>query len=157
MSFRVLRGDLTQSRAEVLVVTVNCGIPKPAMGRGIARWCRDTYPRCYEFYREACRLGQLKPGVLLPWRPSPEERELLLFPTKVDWRAPSRLEWIEQGLQSFVRYASDRRLESAAFPALGCGNGNLSWDSVRPLMERYLEPLACQVLVYHPWEVQPTQ
>ncbi len=40
---------------------------------------------------------------------------------------------------------------SVAFPALGCGNGGLSYnDQVRPLMEAYLGSLPIPVFVYLP-------
>lgn len=37
---------------------------------------------------------------------------------------------------------------SIAFPKLGCGNGGLDWEEVRPLMEKYLSPLPLQILIY---------
>lgn len=42
------------------------------------------------------------------------------------------------------------RLESnsIAFPRLGCGNGGLNWDDVRPLMEKYLGNLPMQIYIY---------
>ena len=36
-----------------------------------------------------------------------------------------------------------------AFPQLGCGNGELDWESeVRPLMERYLKPLPIHIYIH---------
>ena len=73
---------------------------------------------------------------------------MLLFPTKKHWRNPSKLEYIEQGLIKFVENWDKLGANSIAFPRLGCGNGGLNWDVVRPLMEKYLNPLPLQVLIY---------
>ena len=64
---------------------------------------------------------------------------LLLFPTKEHWRNPSKLEYIEKGLMKFVQTYAEKSITSIAFPRLGCGNGELDWTDVKPLMERYLK------------------
>ena len=73
---------------------------------------------------------------------------MLLFPTKKHWRNPSKLEYIEKGLEKFVKNWDRLGANSIAFPRLGCGNGGLDWEEVRPLMEKYLNPLPLQILIY---------
>ena len=71
------------------------------------------------------------------------------FPTKVHWRSPSKPEYIEAGLKKFVLSYADKGFTSIAFPMLGCGNGELSWESeVRPLMEKYLNSVPIDVFVH---------
>ena len=41
-----------------------------------------------------------------------------------------------------------RGITSAAFPCLGCGNGGLNWQDVKPLMEKYLGVLPIDIYVY---------
>lgn len=72
---------------------------------------------------------------------------VLLFPTKKDWHEPSRLEYIEAGLKKFVETYAEKGITSIAFPKIGCGCGSLSWEEVKPLMERYLNPLPIPVCV----------
>jgi O-acetyl-ADP-ribose deacetylase (regulator of RNase III) len=72
----------------------------------------------------------------------------MLFPTKKHWRSPSKIEYIEKGLEKFARSYEDLEIESIAFPRLGCGNGGLDWNEVRPIMEKYLKPLPIQIYVY---------
>ena len=55
---------------------------------------------------------------------------------------------VEKGLIKFVNTYADKNITSIAFPKLGCGNGELSWDDVRPLMEKYLKPLPIDVYIY---------
>jgi hypothetical protein len=72
----------------------------------------------------------------------------LLFPTKENWRNPSKLEYIEAGLKHFVQIYADKSINSIAFPRLGCGNGALDWKDVQPLMEKYLKNLPIAVYIY---------
>lgn len=71
-----------------------------------------------------------------------------MFPTKKHWRNPSKIEYIESGLKKFVENYERIGIESIAFPKLGCGNGNLDWNMVRPIMERYLKPLPITIYIY---------
>src|SRR5205807_2687239 len=75
----------------------------------------------------------------LPW--------ILNFPTKHQWRYPSRLVWIEQGLRYFSEMHQQEGIASIAFPRLGCGKGGLNWEDVKPLMERYLAIDSLEVFI----------
>lgn len=135
--------SIFDSPAQTLVNTVNTvGV----MGKGIAAEFKRRYPDMYRRYREVCAAGQLDVGKLL-LHPSPH-KWVLNFPTKKDWRKPSRVEWIESGLQKFVSTYTDRRITSISFPMLGCGNGGLQWGVVQPVMERYLKTLPIPVFVH---------
>jgi O-acetyl-ADP-ribose deacetylase (regulator of RNase III) len=137
------RTSLMDSTAQTVVNTVNCvGV----MGKGIAAEFKARYPEMYETYREICDQRLLEPGKLWLWKDA--DQWVLNFPTKVHWRNPSRIEWIELGLQKFVAEYQRRCITEISFPRLGCGNGNLDWADVRPLMERYLAPLPIAVFVH---------
>jgi O-acetyl-ADP-ribose deacetylase (regulator of RNase III) len=41
-------------------------------------------------------------------------------------------------------------IESIAFPALGCGNGGLNWNDVKPVMIEFLEDLDIKIEIYEP-------
>ncbi len=73
---------------------------------------------------------------------------ILLFPTKENWRNPSKIEYIQKGLQKFVDTYAEKNITSIAFPRLGCGNGELNWNDVKPLMEHYLKDLPIDVYIY---------
>ena len=139
-----LEGDLFSSPAQTLVNTVNTvGV----MGRGIALEFKKRYPAMYNQYKKYCDDGSLTVGKLMLWRDEPDHW-LLMFPTKTTWRKPSDLSYIEAGLRKFVATYTDKGITSAAFPRLGCGNGGLEWKDVKPLMEKYLEPLSIPCYVY---------
>ena len=79
----------------------------------------------------------------------PPHKWILNFPTKEHWRYPSRPEYIEAGLKKFRESCAEMDIASIAFPQLGCGNGELDFDTqVRPLMEKYLDNLWIPVLIH---------
>lgn len=139
-----VRGNLFHSPAQVLVNTVNTvGV----MGKGVALEFKRLFPEMYSQYRDLCERGELRVGQLWLYR-SPR-KWVLNFPTKQHWRAPSRVEYIEAGLQKFVDIYAEWGIHSIAFPPLGCGNGQLDFDAqVRPLMEQYLGPLPIDIFIY---------
>lgn len=145
------RTSLLSSNAQTVVNTVNCvGV----MGKGIAAEFKNRYPTMFKIYKKLCDDKLLKPGKLWLWRG--EAQWVLNFPTKNHWRHPSKLEWIEAGLRKFVTEYEKRGVTEISFPRLGCGNGGLEWDDVRPLMESYLSSLPITVFV-HDFEVSMEQ
>ena len=138
-----LKGDLLSSPAQVLVNTVNTvGV----MGKGIALQFKKKYHEMFTAYQKVCEKQQLDTGKLYLWK-SPE-KWVLMFPTKKHWRNPSRMEYIESGLQKFVDNYERLGIESIAFPKLGCGNGGLEWSAVKLIMEKYLRPLPISIYIY---------
>lgn len=141
-------GDLFQSPAQVLVNTVNTvGV----MGKGVAYDFKRLFPDMFGQYRELCERGQLKIGML--WLYKTPNKWVLNFPTKDHWRNPSRLEYIKAGLEKFEQAYADMGIHSVAFPPLGCGNGQLDFETqVQPLMHRYLRNLPIDIFIYphHP-------
>ncbi|SES16506.1 macro domain-containing protein [Sphingobium sp. YR768] len=137
------RTSLLESPSQTLVNTVNCvGV----MGKGLAQAFKTREPKMFEAYKRICDQQMLEPGKLWLWRGS--DSWVLNFPTKVHWRNPSRIEWIEQGLAKFVSAYAEQGITEIAFPQLGCGNGGLDWNDVKPLMEQYLAPLPIPVFIH---------
>jgi O-acetyl-ADP-ribose deacetylase (regulator of RNase III) len=137
------RTSILDSTAQTLVNTVNCvGV----MGKGLAKAFKERDPAMYKAYKNVCERKMLAPGKLWLWQGS--NGWILNFPTKQHWRDPSRLEWIEAGLEKFVLECSYRGIKEISFPRLGCGNGGLDWNDVRPLMERYLSKVEIPVYIH---------
>ncbi len=137
------RTSVLESPAQTLVNTVNCvGV----MGKGLAHAFKEREPDMFRAYKRICDQRELEPGKLWLWRG--KGSWVLNFPTKVHWRNPSQIEWIEQGLSKFVSAYADKGITEISFPQLGCGNGNLDWSDVRPLMEHYLSKVAIPVFIH---------
>ncbi len=129
-----LKGDIFSSPAQVLVNTVNTvGV----MGKGVALEFKKRYPEMFSAYERVCKAKQLEIGKLFLWKGP--EKWVLMFPTKVHWRNPSKIEYIEAGLQKFSATYADKGITSAAFPRL---------KQVQPLMEQYLKNLPIPIYIY---------
>lgn len=140
---KYVKGDIFNGPSKIIVNTVNTvGV----MGKGIALEYKNRYPEMFLRYHELCQKNLLDIGKLYLWKKS--DKWILLFPTKKHWRNPSKFEYIEQGLIKFVENWDKLGADSIAFPRLGCGNGGLDWNVVKPLMEKYLNKLPMQILVY---------
>lgn len=138
-----IEGNIFNSPAQVIVNTVNTvGV----MGKGLALSFKKRYPEMFEAYRKTCDKHQLTIGKLMLYYAS--DHWILMFPTKENWRNPSKIEYLEAGLSKFVSTYADKGITSIAFPKLGCGNGELSWVDVKPIMERYLKPLPITIYIY---------
>lgn len=137
------RGDIFESTTQVIVNTVNC---KGVMGKGLALAFKQRYPEMFSVYQQECKSGRLRIG-----RPTLYQKSIpwiLNFPTKDNWKANSKLEYLEKGLEYFVNNYKQAGITSIAFPKLGVQNGKLSWDEVGPLMARYLSQIDIDVRIY---------
>ena len=140
----VKEGSIFQSQCQTIVNTVNCvGV----MGKGLALEMRNRFPEMYNEYKEICKAGALRPGMLWIWE-GPEGKKILNFPTKDHWRNPSKYEWIEDGLKKFCENYKEKGITSIAFPPLGCSNGWLDLRTVLEIMSKYLEPLDIPVEIW---------
>lgn len=144
------QGNLLEADVEALVNTVNTvGV----MGKGIALMFKESFPGNYAAYAAACKRQEVQTGHMFV-----TERDALLgprwiinFPTKQHWRARTRMEWIDDGLKDLKRVIRERGIRSIAMPPLGCGNGGLDWEAVRPRIEGAMSELDdVRVLIFEP-------
>lgn len=142
-------GDLLQSEAQCLVNAVNC---EGHMGKGIAYQFKFAFPENNVSYEKACQDGSLHIGTLHHFR---EKGKIIVnFPTKDKWRDPSKVQYIEIGLDQLLLLIEELDICSIAIPPLGSGNGGLIWAEVKQLIERKLTPLAIDkkldIFIYEP-------
>lgn len=143
------QGNLLESKAQALVNTVNTvGI----MGKGIALMFRDRFAENFRLYAQACKAGDVRTGQMFVTEPGELDgpRWVINFPTKRDWRANSRLEWIVEGLKDLRRFLVENQVRSVAIPPLGAGNGGLDWPLVKDQIERALGDLDIAITVFEP-------
>lgn len=72
------------------------------------------------------------------------------FPTKDHWRSVSNLRDIIEGLAHVADHYKEWGITSMAFPPLGCGQGQLDWKIVGPVMHERLSQLDIPVEIYAP-------
>lgn len=139
------KGNIFQSDKQTIVNTINCvGV----MGKGIALGFRLRYPEMYEKYKEYCANKQIAIGKLWLYKPKDNGHWVLNFPTKYHWKYPSKLEYIEAGLQKFVESYTEKGITSISFPLLGTHNGGLDKIQVLNLMHSYLEKCNIPIDIY---------
>jgi len=149
----ILVGDILKSKAQTLINTVNCvGI----MGKGIALEFKTRFPEMFTDYAERCQRKELKLGVPYLFARSTLPN-IINFPTKDHWKSVSRIDDIERGLQYLLDHYKDWGVISLAIPPLGCGNGQLEWRAVGPLIYRYASKMNIPVELYAPYGTPPKE
>ena len=150
---RIMIGNIFDSKAEVVVNTVNCvGV----MGKGIALEFKKRYPAMFDDYVQRCEAHEIKPGKPYLYQDL-TGFSVLNFPTKEHWRSPSKLSYIIDGLDWFVDNYEKYNIKSVAFPPLGCGNGGLTWDTVGPIMYQKLNLLPIDIEIFAPFGTPPAK
>ena len=144
---QILVGDILKSKAQTLINTVNCvGV----MGKGIALEFKEQFPDMYENYVQRCQRGEVKPGVPYLYK-TLFPPQIINFPTKDHWKSISKLSDIEYGLKHLLEHYREWGVTSLAIPPLGCGNGQLEWRVVGPLIYRFVNDMTIPVEIYAPY------
>ena len=135
MAVEITSRNIFDSDKDMIVCPVNClGV----MGKGLALEFKRAFPDMFEHYRQICKQDLLAIGKLLIWRGKGVNKDVLCFPTKHYWWRPSKMEYIEQGLEKFVDKYKSKNIKSIAFPLLGAGCGQLDNDEVLKIMKKWL-------------------
>lgn len=126
-------GDIWDSSGAIVIPVNTFG----AMGKGLALDAARRHPDIVKPYQDLCRSGDLDIGRVI-LQNSNSGKEIILFPTKKDWRHPSRIGYIHLGMQALVRLAVEKKIDRLALPRLGCGLGGLDWEAVRDVMYAFI-------------------
>lgn len=135
-TIKMIKGNIFDSNCQAIVNPVNC---LGYMGKGVAQEFKYRFPDMFLEYKLKCERNELFPGTLHLYKES--SPWVLNFPTKMDWKHPSKLLFIEKGLKCFSENYKEYGISSIAFPKLGTALGGLKWTDVETLMLKYLEPL----------------
>src|SRR5258708_7227957 len=119
------QGNLLESHSQALVNTVNTvGV----MGKGIALMFKERFKENFRRYAAACKNKEVEVGKMFITSSGELNgpKWIVNFPTKQNWRSPSKLEWITEGLRDLHRFIVEQHVVSIAIPPLGAGNGGLN-------------------------------
>lgn len=139
-------GTVFNTNADIIVNTVNTvGV----MGKGLALEFKLRYPNLEKKYLNDFKNNKLLIG--LPRIHFVNDQLIMNFPTKKHWKNPSKLSYIEQGLQyisqNYAFLKKEYNINSIAFPKLGTGLGGLEWKDVHNLMIHYLKNIDLTVYI----------
>src|SRR5690554_8115889 len=105
------QGNLLEADVEALVNTVNTvGV----MGKGIALMFKERFPHNMQAYARACKAGEVVIGKMFVTETGElmGPRWIINFPTKQHWRAKSKMEWIEAGLEDLHNFILEKQIKS---------------------------------------------
>lgn len=145
------KGNIFEDDSEAIINTVNLvGV----MGKGIALQFKKAYPENFKAYVQACKTKQIDIGKNFTFISNDllHKKIIINFPTKKDWRHPSKYEYLEKGLDDLIEVIQKNEVKSIAIPPLGSGNGGLMWQEVKKLIELKLNELSktVKITVYEP-------
>lgn len=144
-------GNILHDQADAIINTVNTvGV----MGKGLALQFKKAFPDNFKVYKKACDDESLITGEVLsvPLNSMNAPFYIINFPTKAHWKGKSKLEYIEQGLESLKSEVKRLNIQSVAIPALGSGLGGLPWSDVDKLIRYALADMPDVE-----WHVYPPQ
>ncbi|MDR3626809.1 MAG: macro domain-containing protein [Ignavibacteriaceae bacterium] len=146
----IKNGNLIEADSEALVNTVNTvGI----MGKGVALQFKKAFPNNFKEYENAAKDSKIQIGKIFVTETGKftNPKYIINFPTKKHWRYPSKIEWIREGLKDLKHFIINNNIKSIAIPPLGCGNGQLKWNDVRPLIINSLDNIVdLKVFLFEP-------
>lgn len=128
-------GDIWTWAAEVVIIPTNGMVHADGslvMGAGVAKEAAIRFPEIpkewgylVEHHGNNCYLAQ--------------NRRLISFPTKYNWRDYSVRSLIERSAHQVVRIADSQNIKSLAMPRVGCGLGGLKWVNLKHLLGGILD------------------
>jgi O-acetyl-ADP-ribose deacetylase (regulator of RNase III)/uncharacterized protein YwgA len=150
---KILVGDILKSNAQTLINTVNTvGV----MGKGIALEYKNRFPDMFKDYQLRCERGKVKVGIPYLYR-TLFPPQIINFPTKDHWKSLSKLDDIQKGLQFLLAHYKEWDVQSLAIPPLGCGNGQLEWRVVGPVIYKFARQLDIPVEMFAPYGTPPSE
>ncbi len=144
------KGNILKAEVEALVNTVNTvGI----MGKGIALAFKKAFPLNYTLYKKACDNKEFTIGTMFITNTGQlTPKYIINFPTKVHWKSRSKIDFVELGMKELIATIKSNKIKSIAIPPLGCGNGGLEWNVVKPIILKELKNIESniEIIIYEP-------
>lgn len=111
------------------------------MGRGIAKQAWGRYPLLARSLGEHLQKNGNVVGCIQSDSTEGGVRRplLLAFPVKHQWHEPADLDLIEQSAHQLKAWIQLYNYTLVALPRPGCGNGQLHWSQVKPVIAPILD------------------
>jgi len=131
---------------KVLRCVTTCGVVNKkgylVMGAGIAREAKRRFMELpYIFGQKVDEKGSHLHIV--------EKYGIASFPTKHHWKEKSDLNLIAKSCRELVHFS--KKWDFVLLPRIGCTNGGLSWDEVKPIVASYFHE--DRFTLVHPYKV----
>lgn len=145
-----VNGDILLSSAKAIAHGVS---PNDDFHQGLALQLRERMPALYKDFRHFCQTKHPKPGEKWTWASADGVRIVNLFTQEGAYDHGSKpgrasVSHVNHALHALRNLIQHEQIASVALPRIGCGVGGLSWDDVKPLIEKQLGDLGIPVYVY---------
>jgi O-acetyl-ADP-ribose deacetylase (regulator of RNase III) len=151
---RYVAGDILMSDAAAVAHGV---APNDSFNQGLAHTLREHLPAMYKDFRHFCQTQHPKEGELWTWGGVDSIRLVALFTQGAAYdhgSHPGKATHanVNHALKALANECRREGWTSVALPRLATGVGGLSWDEVKPLIERHLGELDIPVIVYDTYQ-----
>jgi len=136
IEFVSVRGDLLQSKDDVLVNAVNkVGV----MGAGIALEFKNKFPDMFESYKKFYTGANFRQDCHV-WKEDGTGQFIFNFVTKDHFIDKSNYGLVEDSMDQLIQFIKSKRMiKSISMPKVGCGLGGLSWTRVKKMIKEEFE------------------
>lgn len=126
----------------VIVIPTNGNVTaygKAVMGKGVALQAKQRWPKLPTdlgkvLKRDGNRIAHFS------YQSEHGFERVVTFPTKENWPENSTLALIEKNVIALANYVSGIGTDLTFYlPRLGCGEGGLQWEAVKPVLARWLD------------------
>lgn len=147
---REVEGDILTTNAKAIAHGV---APGDHFDTGLALQLREQWPALAKDFRHYCHDHHPKPGDAWTWVNANGQRIVNLLtqePAATNHAHPgkAKIEHVNHALKALRKVVDHEKLESVAIPKLATGVGGLSWDDVKPLIEKHLGDAGIPVFIY---------
>jgi hypothetical protein len=135
-------GNLWEQSCNALCITTNGFIKqngKAVMGRGVAKQAADRWRTLYDKDLPASFGAKLREQGNHVFILVENFAALVAFPVKGNWWEKASPALILQSAHELVALTDAEGWQSVILPRPGCGNGGLSWEAVKPILETVLD------------------
>jgi O-acetyl-ADP-ribose deacetylase (regulator of RNase III) len=143
-------GDILLTKAQAIAHGV---APNDGHNQGLALSLRESWPAMYKDFRHFCQTTHPKVGEMWAWSGAEGRRVVSLFTQDAAYdhgAKPGRAaaEHLNHALKALRKWVEGEGVRSIALPRLATGVGGMTWDEVRPLIEKHLGDLPVPVYLY---------
>lgn len=142
-------GDILLTKAHAVAHGI---APNDPFDQGLARALREQWPALHKDYHHYANQTHPKPGEIWTWGTSGKRIFTLLTQEGgfEHGERPGRatVENVNHCLRRLRHEIEKEKITSLALPRLATGVGRLTWEEVKPLIERHLGDLSVPVFVY---------
>jgi len=158
-----IRGNLWSVKADWKCITTNGYVKadgRAVMGRGCAAEAKTLFTgidatlgrALHLFGRDAVNgvtpTSVVYCGQVVPLYHDEHYGTIVSYPVKREWNKPALLWLISRSAKQLRFLAEAAGWPKVVLPRPGCGNGNLDWQQVRPILEAELPEDSFQIITF---------